>query len=229
MSWEEKLRKTSESTLGYLEGYQQKLVAEREGRREYRRHRILVVDRVMALLLDVVLVFLIFQSALLAHSHYTLIFAGVLTKVMQDPNFTLVQAFALMASEGILRIWLAMCLTQFVLVGLIVLPCLYFMSATPGMLVLRLRLRKLDRKTRPTLWQYIRFFLVGCVLIPPGMLSLIAMKIRRDGRALHDVAAGVVMLRTRTIEAEKQAALAEADAVAEAKLEVTEKDAQEEK
>jgi uncharacterized RDD family membrane protein YckC len=219
MGWEEKLKETSESALSYLEGHQQRMLDERAARREARRHRVALLDRMIALMLDLMLIILVFREALIEQSQYTLIFASVLLRVASDPAFTLVHAINLMNNAGLLQVWLVMCLTQFVVIALVLLPCLYFTTATPGMWLMRLRLRQLDRKTRPTLGQYLRFYFAGCVLIPPGMLSFIAMKFRNDGRALHDVVAGVVMLRKRTIDEEGKAALLAADEKAEEALE----------
>ena len=215
MAWEKKLQEKGNSLLERFDNYHQGLAAERAARREARRHRVFALDRTMALMIDFGIILLVFSSTIFDAANDGLAVAGILSQNAHDPSFTSDQVARAMAESGVLKSWIAVSLSQLTVLSVVVVPCLYYLQATPGMLLLGLRMRHADRITHPSFLRVLAFYFWGCILLAPCMVSFLGMFFRKDHRAWHDVLSGTAILRNRTIKYEREQAMLRAVAEAD--------------
>ncbi|MCD6035809.1 MAG: hypothetical protein K0R63_1550 [Rickettsiales bacterium] len=84
---------------------------------------------------------------------------------------------------------------QIVIAALVVLVFWHYRSATPGKIILRMRIVDADTFAPPTTWQYIRRFLGYILSILPLMLGFFWMKWDPRHQCFHDKVANTVVIK----------------------------------
>ncbi len=224
MAWYDDIEGKANRALDRVENYER---MRKQQRRERRRRIALYASasrRLMALLVDVMIVYVLLGTVL-----------GFIDRLVAPLNVVEVAQFVndgwhgirqgryspeMFAGEFLRRGYVQQfLLSQFIqvaLLGVMVVPMLWRWQATLGMRLVGVRLYAADRFTKPGLFACLMFFMWGTLTLMTGYLII---PFTRERRALHDLLSGTAVVRRKEVRARDAAqALLDADASAEAEI-----------